>query len=154
MFDSYEYTDPMYINKHQFYHRHGWCTTDEDVQRWKEQETEDEMSQPSWYMNLQWMIERLRLADGIRYEDLNIPEKKLGKYGHQKGIKVYKGIEYDCRNMEDVVRLYEAITGNPQKIVNLDDYIAERRKKHEERTELGTDRKGIGRKKVGDLRGL
>lgn len=150
MFDSYEYTDPMYINKHQFYHRHGWCTTDEDVQRRRQQETEDEMGKPKWYNNLEWITEHLRFVDHIRYEDLDVRTIP----GKAPYIKVFNGVVYDVSDPKQTVMLYGAITGKPQKIFDVDEYVAERRKKNEERTELGTDRKGIGREQVGDLRGL
>lgn len=150
MIDSYEYTEPMYINKHQFYHRHYWCTTNEDVKKWREQELEDGMSRPKWFNNLDWLTEQLRIVDGIRYEDL--PVKRIN--GKAPYIKMYKGVVYDISDPEQTVKLYGAIVGKPQKIMNVDDYIAERRKEHGKRTDMGVDRTSIEREAVGDLRGL
>lgn len=131
--DSYEYTDPMYINGHQFYHRHKWCTTDEDVQRWRKQELEESMGKPKWYSNIDWITEQLRIVDGIRYEDL--PIKRIA--GKAPYLKMYNGVLYDVSDARQTIMLYGAITGKPQKIMDVDEYVAERRKKNE-RTNVGT----------------
>lgn len=85
------------------------------------------MSKPNWFNNLEWLTEQLRIVDGIRYEDLEV--KRIN--GRAPYIKSYKGVVYDISDPVQAVKLYEAITGKPQKIMNLDDYIAERRKEHE-----------------------
>lgn len=146
MFDSYEYTRPMYINKHQFYERHGWCTTDEDVQRWRQQEMEDGMSKQKWTKNLEWITEHLRFVDHIRYEDLNVGVVP----GKAPYFKLYKGVVYDMRDPKQAVMLYGALTGKPQKIFDVDEYVAERRKQNGKRTDMGTDRTSTERETVGN----
>lgn len=146
MFDSYEYTEPMYINKHQFYHRHYWCTTNEDSQQWRKQELEDGMSKPNWFNNLEWLTEQLRIVDGIRYEDLPV-KRILGKAPY---IKTYNGVVYDISDPRQAVMLYGAITGTPQKIFDVDEYVAERRKEHGKRTYMGVDRTSTERETVGN----
>lgn len=146
MFDSYEYREPMYINRHQFYHRHYWCTTNEDVKKWRQQEMEDEMGKPKWNNNLEWITEQLRIVDGIRYEDLPV-KRILGKAPY---IKMYNDVVYDMSDPRQTVMLYGAITGKPQKIFDVDEYVAERRKQNGKRTDMGTDRTSIERKAVGN----
>ena len=144
--DSYEYTEPMYINKHQFYHRHLWCTTSEDAQKWREQELEDGMGKPKWNNNLEWMTEQLRIVDGIRYEDLEV-RRILGKAPY---IKSYNGVVYDLSDPRQTVMLYGAITGKPQKIFDVDEYVAERRKEHGKRTDMGVNRASTEREAIGN----
>lgn len=146
MFDSYEYTEPMYINKHQFYKRHCWCTTSEDSQKWREQELEDGMSKPNWFNNLEWLKEQLHIVDGIRYEDLEV--RRIN--GKAPYIKSYKGVVYDISDPRQAVMLYGEITGTPQKIFDVDEYVAERRKEHGKGTDMGVNRTSTERETIGN----